>query len=318
MVPTAPATVRPGSPQVLAILGPTASGKTRLSVALARELGGELVNADSRQAISELAIGVCKPTADELGGVKCHGLDWSNLGHPFSAAVYRTLAAAAIEEIADRGRTAILVGGTGLYIRALLGGFDFGRVAPTAPRPVTRGAHSDRLDLAARAGRDLLRLDPQRALEVDLENPRRVIRAAELARAGARAGQVPPAWSALRIGCRVGGPELRSRIEARSEQLIGEPLRQEVESLQSQGFSADLLSRSAIGYSEAVDWARGHCTREEAVDRLVARSWRYAKAQLTWLRSEPDVVWVDAAVSPDEMVQQCLAVIPRGPAPRLR
>jgi tRNA dimethylallyltransferase len=301
---------------VLAILGPTASGKTRLSVALAKRLGGELLNADSRQAIAELAIGVCKPTVEELQGMECHGLDWSHLGEPFSAAVYRTLAATAIEEIASRGGTAIVVGGTGLYIRALLGGFDFGRVAPDRSRTDHLADSAQERRIAGPALRELRHFDPQRAEEVDLENPRRVIRAAELARAGARASQAPPPWSVLKLGCRVAGPELRRRIEARSEVLVGEPLVREVEALQSRGFPAELLARSAIGYSEVVDWVQGRCNRQEAVERVAARTWRYAKSQLTWLRSEPDLVWIDAALSPDEMVSQALAVIQRGQGPR--
>ncbi|MGB9483220.1 MAG: isopentenyl transferase family protein, partial [Candidatus Dormiibacterota bacterium] len=174
-----------GVPRVLAIQGPTTSGKTLLAVALAQELEGELVNADSRQAIAELSIGVCKPTPAELQGVVCHGLDWSQLGRPFSAAKYRTLATAAIEEIAARGHTAIVVGGTGLYVRALLGGYDFGRVPPEDARTERLGPDDDQL--LAVATQDLASLDPARAQQVDLGNPRRVIRAAELARAGSRA-----------------------------------------------------------------------------------------------------------------------------------
>ncbi|MGC2192151.1 MAG: tRNA (adenosine(37)-N6)-dimethylallyltransferase MiaA [Candidatus Dormiibacterota bacterium] len=311
------APARPGKPHsVLAILGPTASGKTQLSVSLAKALGGELLNADSRQAIAELAIGVCKPTSEELQGVACHGLNWSHLGAPFSAAVYRTLATTAIEEIAGRGRTAIVVGGTGLYIRSLLGGFDFGGVAPDRSRTDQLTDSAEERRLAGPAVRELRRLDPQLAQEVDLENPRRVIRAAELARASTRASQAPPPWSVLKLGCRVGSSELRLRIEARSEALVAEPLVEEVEALQSRGFSPELLARSAIGYSEVVDWVQGHCTRQEAVERIAARTWRYAKAQLTWLRSEPDLVWIEGSLRPDEMVSQSLAVIQTGQGPR--
>lgn len=302
---------------MLAVLGPTASGKTQLAVALAGELGGELVNADSRQAIAELEVGVCKPTPGELRGISCHGLDWSHLGRPFSVALYRKLAARAIDEITGRDRTAIVVGGTGLYIRALLGGFDFGQVAPDTARSALRDGPAGERSLAVAAARDLYLLDPQRALEVDLANPRRVIRAAELARAGARARQSAPAWLVLKLGCRVDRTELRRRIEARSERLMAEPLLVEVESLRAQGFSAELLSRSAIGYSEVVDWAQGRCRRQEAVDRVVARTWRYAKAQMTWLRTEPDLAWIEAGSTLHEMISQCLAVMRREPAPRV-
>jgi tRNA dimethylallyltransferase len=300
----------------LAVQGPTASGKTRLAVALAQELEGELVNADSRQAIAELSVGVCKPTPTELQGVVCHGLDWSHLGRPFSAAQYRTLATRAIEEVAARGHSAIVVGGTGLYVRALLGGYDFGHVPPEEARTESADPAGDQL--MAVATQDLARLDPERAQQVDLGNPRRVIRAAELARAGTRPHQLPPGWSIRKLGCRVSPKELRARIEARSDRLLGQPLRDEADALVAKGFSAELLARSAIGYSEVVDWALGRCPRQQALERVVARTWRYAKAQMTWLRGEPDLVWVDATTSLDEMVSQGLAVLRIGLGARFR
>jgi tRNA dimethylallyltransferase len=290
-------------------MGPTASGKTRLGVALARELDGELVNGDSRQAILELAIGVCKPTAVDLQGIPCHGLAWSQLGVPFSAATFRDLAGAAMAEIWDRGRIPLVVGGTGLYIRALLGGFDFGTVAPDPIRKRSLGSPEIETALAASAARELSQFAPARARSVDLNNPRRVVRAAELARAGATAGHAFPQWAAQKLACRVSPAQLRERIANRSEQLMAEPLAKEVEGLLEQGFSRTLLAKSAIGYAEAVDWLAGRCTRQTAVERLVSRTWRYARAQMTWLRSEPGLTWVDAEASPDETVRQCLAVV---------
>jgi len=281
-------------PRVLAVMGPTASGKTTLAVGLAQELGAELVNGDSRQAIAELAIGVCKPTPGDLKGVACHGLDWAHLGGSFSVAEYRLLASSAVEEVAGRGRTAIVVGGTGLYIRALLAGFDFGAVAPNPERVASRpGLTRERVGAAALRA-ELQQLHSSGAATLDLQNPRRLARAVELARAGARAGRRAPRWRALKLGCWVSPPVLRSRIEQRSARLVGEPLREEVERLLAAGYSAELLSRSAIGYAEVVDWARGACEWDEAVERVVVRTRRYAKAQMTWLRSEPDLVWIDA------------------------
>jgi tRNA dimethylallyltransferase len=110
---------------------------------------------------------------------------------------------------------------------------------------------------------------------------------------------------------------LRARIEARSERLVAEPLAREVEQLLSLGFSSELLARSAIGYSEVVDWVAGRCSRQDAVEQVVSRTWRYAKAQLTWLRTEPHLLWVDAEASPDDMVSQCMAVIQSGQPSRL-
>jgi tRNA dimethylallyltransferase len=289
-------------------MGPTASGKTRLAIGLARELDGELVNADSRQSIAELAIGVCKPTAEELEGIPCHGLGWSHLGVPFSAAAFRERAEVAMTEIWDRGRMPVVVGGTGLYIRALLNGFDFGGVAPELERERSTGHREREAAMAVAASRTLLQLDQERARRLDLQNPRRVIRAAELARAGVRAGRTSPGWVAQKFACRVGPAQLRERIATRSDQLMAEPLTTEVQRLLQQGFSPALLARSAIGYAEAVDWLAGRCSRQQAVERLISRTWRYARSQMTWLRSEPDLEWVDAEARPEEMVSQCLAL----------
>ncbi|MGH3422073.1 MAG: tRNA (adenosine(37)-N6)-dimethylallyltransferase, partial [Streptosporangiaceae bacterium] len=235
-------------------MGPTASGKTRVAVALGQRLEVELVNADSRQAIAELAVGVCKPTASELCGVACHGLDWSHLGQPFSAAEYCELATTCVAQIAERGRAALLVGGTGLYIRSLLAGFDFGGVPPEAhrSRQGERDAESERGAAAA-----LLGEHPEWPWRVDRNNPRRVIRAAELSRAGSVAARRTPPWSVTKLALRVSAEVLRARIEARSERLVGEPLRREVELLLSLGFPAEVLARSAIGYAETLAWLQG-------------------------------------------------------------
>jgi tRNA dimethylallyltransferase len=297
------------SRHVLAVMGPTASGKTRLAVALARAIQGDLVNADSRQSIAELAIGVCKPTSAELQGITCHGLGWSELGVPFSAAAFRERAIEVMAEIWDCGRIPVVVGGTGLYIRALLGGFDFGGVGPDPERQRSLASGEEEAAMAVSATRSLAQVDPERAGSVDLRNPRRTIRAAELARAGAKPGRVSPGWVTQKFACRVSSAQLRARIAIRSEQLMAEPLAKEVEGLLRRGFSPTLLARSAIGYAEAVDWLAGQCSRQEAVERVISRTWRYARAQMTWLRSEPGLTWVDAEASPEEMVSRCLAVL---------
>lgn len=301
-----------GGGQVIAIMGPTASGKTALGVALAGALDGELVNADSRQAIAELAVGVCKPTEAELRGIPCHGLDWSHLGDRFSAGGYRILATRAIEEVFSRARVPLLVGGTGLYIRALLDGFDFGGLS-SEPTPALGWQRPvEAAQQAEIAAADLLRLDPGRAATLDMRNRRRVTRAADLARAGAQPGSRRPPWESLRIGCRVSAELLSARIAERSETLIGDPLAAEVEGLLSQGFTAEVISRSAIGYAEIVDWMGRRCRREEAVKRVVSRTWRYARAQMTWLRGESELVWIDAETTLPVMVRDCLALIGNG------
>ncbi|HEY6537689.1 MAG TPA: tRNA (adenosine(37)-N6)-dimethylallyltransferase MiaA [Candidatus Dormibacteraeota bacterium] len=292
----------PELPGILAIMGPTASGKTALAVGVARQLEAELVNADSRQAIAELSIGVCKPTAQQLQGIPIHGLAWSHLGQPFSVADYVALAAAAVADIAARGHLPVVVGGTGLYLRALLHGFDFGGVPPEPTRRL------EALSSVA-AERDLRHLDPARASRLDRRNPRRVARALELARARAQPQQRPLSPRALKVACAVGHEQLRERIRARAEELLGGPLLEEIEGLLAGGASPAVIARSAIGYAEALDWLGGSCQRQEAVERVVLRTWRYARAQLTWLRSEPDLAWLDMGSSVEGWVTQCLSLV---------
>lgn len=299
-------------------MGPTASGKTELAVALARVLPGEMINADSRQAIAELAFGVGKPTPTDLQGITCHGLSWAHLGQPFSVADYLALAHPSVESILARGGTPLLVGGTGLYVRALLAGYDFGGVAPGARArwsDLSGGPDRDS-ELAIAAARTLQQIDPQRAARLDLRNPRRVARAAELARAHAWAGQARPGWLVRKLGCRVGPAQLRQRIESRADRMVAEPFALEVAGLLSQGFEPDLLARCAIGYAEVVDWLAGRCPRQEAVERVASRTWRYARTQMTWLRSESGLVWVDAGACLQQLVSQCLALVQPSPVPR--
>jgi tRNA dimethylallyltransferase len=302
---------------VLAVMGPTASGKTQLAVGLCRELGGEMVNADSRQAIAELEVGVCKPTVAELQGVVCHGLDWAHLGEPFSAARYRQLAARTVDDLLDLGRTPVVVGGTGLYVRALLDGFDFGRVPPAHERATLPRLDQEKRRLTGEALAELIRLDPDRAAAIDTSNPRRLSRAVELARAGTKAARGGPRWRSRRLACRIGPDQLRSRIEERSDRLMGEPFAAEVESLLGWGFPTELLASAAIGYAEVVDWMVGRCSRQEAVDRLVARTWRYARAQMTWLRSESGIIWIDAEAPLHEMVSAGVSAAGLAPGRRL-
>ncbi len=294
------------SEAVLAVMGPTAAGKTALAVALARAVGGELINADSRQAIAELRIGVCKPTPGELGGVPCHGLDWRRLGEPFTVAEFVALASRQLAQCREREQAPILVGGTGLYVRALLEGFDFGVAGEPLPSPRDPGGE----DLA-QALAELERLSPAKYLEVDRRNPRRVFRALALARSGVAAAKVRPGWRALRLGCMVPPEVLRGRISRRSDQLVGAALRQEVEALLDAGFPPSTIAEAAIGYREALAWIQGAVSREGAVAQVAQRTWRYARSQMTWLRKEPDLVWIDGTADLGKMLESALQLVER-------
>ncbi len=296
-------------PAVVAVVGPTATGKTRLAVALAERLDGELVNGDSRQAIAELRVGVAKPEGLELRGIPCHGLDWRHLGEPFTAHDFVIRAEAALQGVAERGRVPILVGGTGLYLRALLRGYDFGGVPPREDR----GAAADGPPVEALAA-ELERLAPARAIRTDLRNSRRVVRALELARAGADAGRLRHPWPAVWLGRALSAAALRQRIERRSEWLVGPALLAEVATLLASGVAPGVRADVAIGYREAIDWRDGRCGREEAVARVAQRTWRYARRQRTWFRSEPQVQWVgDDGADEAAIADEASRVVARGP-----
>jgi tRNA dimethylallyltransferase len=293
--------------RLVAVVGATCSGKTGLAIALAEALQGELVNADSRQAIAEVSVGVCKPTPLELRGVSCHGLDWRHLGEPFTVADFVTRARTCLADLWHRRRLPILVGGTGLYVRALLEGFDFGGVGPASEVGFTSSGYGETassMEVAA-----LLALDPGMASRVDLRNPRRVTRALEMARAGAEPSRAGPGWDAVRIGCRVDPEILKARIRARSELIVGPALQAELEALLALGYTPSTIAGAAIGYAEALAWSQAQCTKEVAVERLVARTWKYARTQLTWLRTEPGLVWIDASEDTKGMVAACRAAL---------
>ncbi|HVD02848.1 MAG TPA: tRNA (adenosine(37)-N6)-dimethylallyltransferase MiaA [Candidatus Dormibacteraeota bacterium] len=288
-------------PLVIAVMGPTASGKTALGVALAGIVGGELINSDSRQAIAELAVGVCKPTAADLRGVVCHGLDWRHLGIEFSAADFSVLARQQVHQTWSRDHVPLLVGGTGLYTRALLGGFDFGSSSYTAVRTRTGRRRED----PGSAAQELSELDPTRLSEIDQNNPRRVARALELVRQGAVAAVSPLNWRVVKFGCRLDPILLKQRIVRRSELLLGQPLLEEVQGLLAAGYTPTVIEGAAIGYREALWLLSGTVSREEALASLIRRTWRYARQQLTWLRREPDLVWVDSSADPQSLANRC-------------
>ena len=273
----------------MAIMGPTASGKTALAVQLALAFGGELVNADSRQAIAGVRVGVCKPTAAELLGVPCHGLDWRQIGDPYSAAEFARRARKALDEIWSRGNLPIVVGGTGLYVRGLLGGFDFGQLPSS---PALRSGSSESLSSLA----------PEVAARVDLRNPRRVARALELSRAGRQPAAQKPQWTTVRLAIQIERGDLRERIEARAHGLIGQPLAEEITRLRARGVADEVISGIAIGYREGLAWLDGHISGVQAVSAISSRTWRYARSQLTWLRSEPELTWVSSTTDAEQLV----------------
>jgi len=274
---------------VVAIVGPTASGKTELAIRVAERLNGELVSMDSRQVFRHCDIGTNKPTRAELRGIPLHGIDIADPDEPFTVADYQRVALRTISEIAGRGRLPVLQGGTGLYLRAVLGG--------TPPDPAFRAALEQRLDEEGAEALDaeLRRIDPA-AADRARGNPRRLIRALEIHAATGRPPSEartanPPPWSVTVLGLDVPLAELDARIEARVQRMIDEGFVDEVRRVRRDFPRAD-LQRLGHGYPEMAAFIDGALSLEAARISTVRQVRQYARRQLTWFRADSRVTWI--------------------------
>jgi tRNA dimethylallyltransferase len=282
--------------RIVAIAGPTASGKTALAVALAGRLGGELVNADSQAVYRGLDVGTAKPTREERARVPHHLLDVVEPGEGMDAARFAALADAAIAEIASRGRWPIVVGGTGLYVRALLHGV----VAAPGRDPALRARLEEE---AARLGRPALHarlaaIDPDAAARIRPNDLVRIVRALEIAAGGRRPSELhaehafrPDRYEATILALDPPRAELHARIDARVRDMFAGGILDEVRSLLAR-FGGALPERLPIGYAEAAACVRGELSREEALRRVQVAHRRYARRQVIWLRRERGVEWI--------------------------
>lgn len=286
----------PDLPPLVVVCGATATGKTALAIDLAQAIAGaEIVSADSRQVYRGMDIGTAKPSLSERSAAPHHCLDLVEPDVPFSAADYQRHALTVLYAIAARGGVALLVGGTGLYLRAVARGLPLDHAdTDTALRQRLNGRLAEE---GLEALLDELRTrDPEGSATVDQHNPRRVVRALE--RATITGTAVPPAprgyaaplvWLGLRLE-----PEAhRSAIEARIEQHFEDGLIEEARALRER-YPEDLPAFTAMGYREAFDVLAGRSSIDEAKARDAQRTWTYARRQGTWFRSEPDIAWLDA------------------------
>ena len=297
---TRPADRARPAPPLVGVVGPTASGKTDLALALARRLPVEILVADSRQVYRGMDVGTAKPDAAARSSVAHHLIDLVEPNQPFTVAQWVDLARTLLPEIADRGRLPMIVGGTGLYVSALLDGHDYA-AQPWSPELRERLADeldADGLDpLAAR----LTRADPAAAATIDLRNPRRVLRAlerAELGGGGVAPGAVPFGGRTALIGISRPREVLYERIDRRARQLFATGLLEEVRALLDAGHGPDLRPMSGHGYGEAVRHLAGEWSLEDAIEVTARRTRQYAKRQLTWFRRDPRIMWVPAGDGP--------------------
>lgn len=281
---------------MVAIVGPTASGKTAVAIEVARRLNGELISVDSRQVYRHADIGTNKPTTDELAGIASHLIDVVDPGTPFTVADYQKLAYAVVDDIGARARLPVLQGGTGLYLRALLDGWNLAGAPPSAQ---IRAALEARLETEGPDALDseLQRIDPA-AAALAQRNPRRMIRALEIHAVTGRPPSVarasaPPSWSSTVIGLEVPLPEIDHRIEVRVTRMLGAGWIEEVIRLRRDFPAAD-LRRLGHGYPEIAAYLDGRMPLDEARSSTIRQVRQYARRQLTWFRADPRVQWSPA------------------------
>jgi tRNA dimethylallyltransferase len=291
--------------KLVAIVGPTATGKTALGVALARTLGGEIVGADSRQVYRQMDIGTAKPMPEERSLAPHHLIDMVDPDQEFSLAQYLELAVAALEDVWSGGKQPLLVGGSGQYVWALLEGWRVPRLPPQ------RGLRRELEERVARQGaealhRELAQVDSKAAARIDPRNVRRVIRALEVHKVTGRPisywqEKGPPSWEVLILGLTCPRQELYQRIDARVDAMMEVGLVDEVRGLLARGYEPSLPSLSGIGYSQVCQHLAGELDLATVVARIKTATHRLARQQYTWFRlDDRRIRWLEGAGAVDE------------------
>ncbi|AWK11528.1 tRNA (adenosine(37)-N6)-dimethylallyltransferase MiaA [Streptomyces spongiicola] len=302
------------APRVIAVVGPTAAGKSDLAVHLARQLGGEVVNADSMQLYRGMDIGTAKLTEEERGGVPHHLLDIWDVTEAASVAEYQRLARAEIDRLLARGRTPVLVGGSGLYVRGAIDALEFPGTDPEVRSRLEaelaeRGSGVLHVRLAA--------ADPDAALAILPSNGRRIVRALEVIEITGRpfTANLPghdAVYDTLQIGVDVVRPELDERIALRVDRMWDTGLVDEVRTLEARGLRAGRTASRALGYQQVLSALAGECTEEEARTETVRATKRFARRQDSWFRRDPRVHWLSgAAADREELPGRALSLVER-------
>ncbi len=284
---------------MIAIVGPTASGKTRLSVELASHLGAEIISFDSMQIYRGMDIGTAKPDPEEQKGIPHHMIDVADPREDFSVSRYVEQADEILQSLLAQNKPVVLVGGTGLYIDSLISGREFAPLPQTGRREeLTRIAREQGIEVLME---QLRSVDPESAERIHPSNEKRVIRALEIylesgktmTQHNLETQSKPPKYKPLWVGLDyVNREALYSRIDRRVERMLEQGLVQEVRQLLSQGIPDTATAMQAIGYKELVGYLQGSCSLEEAKETIQRSSRRYAKRQRTWFYRNPAANWL--------------------------
>lgn len=297
------------------LTGPTAVGKTALSIKLASEIGGEIISADSMQVYRQMDIGSAKIKPEEMDGIPHHLIDILEPEEEFNVCLFEKLALEAMEQIYERGHIPVVVGGTGFYIQALLYQIDF-------TEEETDTAFRDKLwQLGEEKGNhylhELLRkVDPESAEEIHENNRKRVIRALEfyensgkpISTHNKEQRQKTSAYNSCYFVLTDDRKKLYERIESRVDQMLSKGLVDEVRTLKERGCNASMVSMQGLGYKEILEYLDGRCSLLEAVEKIKKETRHFAKRQLTWFRREKDVIWLDkqAFAYDEDAVLSCI------------
>lgn len=301
--------------QLVILTGPTAVGKTALSIKLASEIGGEIISADSMQVYRQMDIGSAKIKPEEMDGIPHHLIDILEPEEEFNVCLFEKLALEAMEQIYERGHIPVVVGGTGFYIQALLYQIDF-------TEEETDTAFRDKLwQLGEEKGNhylhELLRkVDPESAEEIHENNRKRVIRALEfyensgkpISTHNKEQRQKTSAYNSCYFVLTDDRKKLYERIESRVDQMLSKGLVDEVRTLKERGCNASMVSMQGLGYKEILEYLDGRCSLLEAVEKIKKETRHFAKRQLTWFRREKDVIWLDkqAFAYDEDAVLSCI------------
>lgn len=288
-------------PKVAVILGPTATGKSHCGIELAKRLNGEIISGDSMLVYKKMNIGTAKPTAEELASVPHHLIDILPPEAEFSVVDFKALAEPLIADINNRGKLPIIVGGTGLYIKALLENYEFNTVEECSELRQELEEFAKSSGNAALHAK-LRQIDPAAAERLHSNDVRRVIRAIEAAEGGEKithqkAGEWP--YDAVVFGLRMERDVLYARINDRVDKMLADGLVEETKALLDGGLAADALSMRSIGYRQMTWYLQGAMAKDAAVDKLKQATRNFAKRQFTWYRQMPYIKWFDLDQRPD-------------------
>ena len=301
---------------IICIAGPTASGKTALAVELAKELHGEVVSCDSMQVYRRMNIGTAKPTREEMQGIPHHMLDVAEPWEDFSVSRYCELATPIVEDILSRGKTAIIAGGTGLYMDSLIQGNAFAPFPSTGVRERLE-AQADAEGMEARLAW-LRSLDPDSAARLHLSDRKRILRALEvyletgetITAHNRRTQALPPRFRPLWLGLDFADRgELYRRIDLRVEEMLRQGLLEEIRELLASGIPPKCTAMQAIGYKEFVEALQGSLPVEQAVEEVKKSSRHYAKRQLTWFRRNKALHWLTRGPDSPEILEAARQIL---------